>query len=178
MITGSLEPGELGPGTSVATATRRPKSVSSGCPLMALSLTITAPPKGAPARAVEGGWRTMSMAYPMSSGDAECRFPLERPGVRPLCCCLDLAFLLLSARGLATSAIEPLISGGAWSPLRSSSSVSCARRAERRSAEARFWVRDEVVRRDCDECEPTPLLDSLRAGLGFLPRPRPRPLCI
>jgi len=116
----------------------------------------------------------MSIANAISSGDTDCLFPLERPGVRPLWC-VDLEVLLPSARGLATSAIEPFVSGGASWPLGSWSFVSCARRAERRRFEARVRAWDGAVRR---EDEPTPLLESLRAGLGFLPRPRPRPLCI
>jgi hypothetical protein len=64
------------------------------------------------------------MAYRMSSGDNECLPPLDRPGVR-LLWCLDLAVLEANVRGLATSAIEPLVVGdGSASPLSSRSPSS------------------------------------------------------
>ena len=75
----------------------------------------------------------------MSSGAIECRPPLDRPGVR-LLWCLDLAVLFPSARGLATSAIEPFVGDGSTSPLSNSPSNSWARRAERLKLELRLRV--------------------------------------
>jgi hypothetical protein len=169
----------LGPGTSVATAKRSVESVSSGWTLVARNRTMMDPGNVWPTRALRGGWTTMSMAYRMSSGDGDGRSDLERPGVRVWC--LDRTDLPPSARGLATSAIDDVAVAVGWfvSPLSNS-----AMRVDRLN-DAWLRLRCEVVLRDLDLIRdwdgtliPFPLVDALRAGFGFLPRPCWEPLRI
>lgn len=109
----------------------------------------------------------------MSSGDRECRPPLDSPGARLLwCLALELVIRFPDLRGLATSAMDPLVSGGVVSPSSSSAPSCSASRADRRKFDSEFLG---VARREDDL---TPLLEVLRAGLEFLPRPRSWPLCI
>ena len=63
-IEGSAGVVELGPGTSVATATRLVESAmaSSGSVLVVLSRTMMEPGRAWPARAFRGGWTTISIA--------------------------------------------------------------------------------------------------------------------
>jgi len=120
----------------------------------------------------------------MPSGDAELWPDLCRPWVRLETCLLDP---FPSGRDLATSAIELFVAGWWWAPLVSplispltssftSPSSSWASLADRLRS-VRLVVREMVVRElDLLPLAEVPLLEVLREGFEFLPRPRP--LCI
>lgn len=118
----------------------------------------------------------------MSSGDKEWRSGLERPDVRVLPeCCLDLTDLLPSGLGLATSAMEVVASArwGSVSPLSNSAiRADLLNGAWLRLFCKELWREVDLVPDVGGGLDLFLLVDALRSGLGFLPRPRREPLRI